>query len=54
MMLIIYVLLGWFAGLTLGWRIGMRNRHVNEEQAFWERLAGRHSDQYDWAAELDQ
>lgn len=47
------IICAWLAGIAFGWQFGMRQRHVNEEQAFWAYLAGRRTDQYDWAAELD-
>jgi hypothetical protein len=46
------ILCGWAAGLCLGWQLGIRRRHVNEERAFWDRLSARRGDQYDWAEEL--
>jgi hypothetical protein len=46
------MLAAWLAGVLLGWQLGVRRRHVNEERAFWDRLSRRRSDQYDWAQEL--
>ena len=48
------IICAWLAGIAFGWQFGLRQRHVDDEQAFWERLAGQRSTQYDWAAELDQ
>ena len=50
--MIAIMLAAWLAGVCLGWQLGARHRHANEERAFWARLSARRSDQYDWAEEL--
>lgn len=49
-MIIAEMLCAWFAGVVLGWRLGLVHRRTNDEMHYWVTAT---SDQpaFDWAKE---
>jgi hypothetical protein len=53
MMPVAEMLCAWFAGIVLGWRLGLVHRRTNDELRYWN-VANTGRPPFDWADEPEQ